>query len=846
MNAERWRVIETVFQGALEIAPARRARFVEERCDDAETRREVMALLDAASSDDTFIERPATASILEDSLAGTTVGRFRILHLLGEGGMGSVYLAERHDGAFEQRVALKLLRGGGKPLLRRFEREREVLAKLEHPNIARLIDGGVMPDGQAYLVLEHVDGEPLDRYAARHDLPIRARLGLILQLCDAIAFTHQNLVIHRDLKPSNILVDADGRVRVIDFGIALPAYLGDAATMHTSAERVLGTLSYMSPEQCERGAGAPVDVRADVYAIGAVAYKLLTGSAPIDVSEVGVVQAIADLTQRTPARPSTHDARLRGDLDTIILKALEKDPARRYQSVGELAEDLRRHLAHRPILARPPSARYALGKFVRRHRGQLLSSATTGATAGIVVALALLWFVVLPRMAARALYEARVELLGPQVQATLYTGVFWRGSDENVARAVPENFAVLVRARPHYERAVRFGLRDDTARREYNALRGAAVLHSVEWEAWEEHWPEDVPDGVRDIVLADDPAGAIEDARPEDLRDAGIILMLSGNINHAVKVLRRYEALVTADPVVEGLMGELYLALDRPELAYPRVRAAYEEFGDSRMTMLALAEAAVGVGDLSRAKMLIDEAEALPDVKSKSRFTRIRALYLAASGQTAEAVDAFAWASALRTKNGQDFWLNPIAFYQSARLARDDGRLQDAVRLSLWSCHFDGRLLSDSQTAAAALELFVELMDEWVGATPREEIVEWACRSDGVWLGGFTMTGRFATVPNNPRDWLRAYGWAREMLLTRPARIAVLPGDAERIAEEREGLARPNAVTDLAELLDVDNDALWEAAAGADDAARSALVNAWVAGDRPGARAAAAALLSQP
>lgn len=404
MSRVDWHEAERVFQDAMDLPESEREGFVLETCGGrAELLAEVLSLVRAAGDGSTFLERPATDDILESergaaepgSLIGQRMGAHEVVRLVGVGGMGTVYEGWRADGQFEQRVAIKVLRAdlASPRLLRRFGQERQTLARLEHPGIARLIDGGALADGRPYLVMEFVDGEPIDRYCDGRSLGMRERLRLFLQVAGAVQHAHQNLVIHRDLKPSNILVDGAGNPRVIDFGIALPLYLGSADTMATTARDLLGTLAYMSPEQCERGAGASLDVRSDVYSLGAVLYELLTGVAPHDVGTLSILDAIRVVSREVPARPSLIKAGLRGDLETVMLKGLEHDPGRRYGSVEAFADDVRRFLTNQPIHARPPSRVYAARKFVRRHRlgvaFSLLAVVLVAATAGVAVEQAL-------------------------------------------------------------------------------------------------------------------------------------------------------------------------------------------------------------------------------------------------------------------------------------------------------------------------------------------------------------------------------------------------------------------------------------------------------------------------
>jgi eukaryotic-like serine/threonine-protein kinase len=332
---------------------------------------------------------------------GEIAGSFRLIELLGRGGMGEVYLGERADGRFDQKVAVKLVKRGmdSREILRRFARERRILARLQHPGIARLLDGGETHDGRPYFVMERVEGERITDYCRTHSLPLEERLRLVASCCEAVDAAHRALVVHRDLKPSNLLVTFDGQVKLLDFGIAMLLGEHDAASHLTGPGSRVLTAAYAAPEQI---LGGDVTVATDVFALGVVLYELLTGALPFDRRATSPVELAARVEHETAEPPSTaarHTAvsgddgverdrwarRLRGDLDTIIAKALAHEPERRYHSAAALAEDLRRYLTSRPVTARPDTRGYRLRKFVVRHR---LGVAATGlVTAAVLVAL---------------------------------------------------------------------------------------------------------------------------------------------------------------------------------------------------------------------------------------------------------------------------------------------------------------------------------------------------------------------------------------------------------------------------------------------------------------------------
>jgi len=398
MDGERWRQVERVLDAALASDPATWPMLLEKSCSgDPELRAEVEALLDRLDLAEGFLtSRPTAiaAALLESrnrpsvDLTGVRLGAYRIVGELGRGGMASVYLAERADGAFERQVALKLLRPGldSEHERERFRVERQILATLDHPNIARLFDGGVTPDGRPYLVLERVQGRPIDAYCDERGLGMRARVRLFLTVCDATRYAHGRLVVHGDLKPSSILVAEDGVAKLLDFGLATllqprPEPDAAAATRHRWM-----TPDYAAPEQV---VGAPVTALTDVYQLGAVLHRILTGRVPFD-GRRSLIELEAAIRHEPPIPPSVaYPARrreLRGDLDAIVLKALGKEPDARYASAEALAADLRRHLSGHPVHARPRSVAYRTGRFVGRHRVGVAAAATIVLLAGAYTA----------------------------------------------------------------------------------------------------------------------------------------------------------------------------------------------------------------------------------------------------------------------------------------------------------------------------------------------------------------------------------------------------------------------------------------------------------------------------
>jgi non-specific serine/threonine protein kinase/serine/threonine-protein kinase len=363
----------------------------------------------------------ATRSIVpSSSVSGNIIGPYTLLELIGEGGMGQVWLAEQKE-PVRRRIAIKLIKVGmdTQDVVARFGSERQALALMNHPAIAKVLDGGSTPDGRPYFVMEYVAGMPITTYCDKHKLTMRQRLELFIHVCEGVQHAHQKAIIHRDLKPSNILVsEVDGKPmpRIIDFGVAKATSqsLTDN-TMYTRVGAILGTLEYMSPEQAD-SAGNDIDTRTDVYSLGVVLYELLAGALPLDFRKLALDQALRLLREQDAPRPSTKlrmlggDSKtaaqnrgtdpptlarqLQGDADAITLKAVEKDRARRYATPVELAADIERYLRNEPVAARPASARYRAQKYVRRHR---LGVAMTGVGLTLLIAFAVLQTIQLRR-----------------------------------------------------------------------------------------------------------------------------------------------------------------------------------------------------------------------------------------------------------------------------------------------------------------------------------------------------------------------------------------------------------------------------------------------------------------
>lgn len=403
-----WERVKAVFDVAVSLPPGERTLYLQQECGgDARFLAEVRSLLDAHQGASGFFEgwfeptAGAAAPPPKGLATGSSIGPYRIIQTIGEGGMGTVYQAVRADDLYRKLVAVKVLRLGAHDALtrRKFDLERQILAHLEHPNIAKLLDGGVTPGGEPYFVMEFIAGSPIDEYCKASSMPVRERLQLFLTVCSAVQYAHQNLIVHRDLKPQNILVTPEGFVRLLDFGIAKlidPEPEPGASTV--SVVQML-TPEYASPEQLKN---EPVTTGSDVYSLGVLLYLLLTGVKPYQFESRSPLEVWKTITETEPPKPSTAALQprlartLRGDLDNIVLMALRKEPSRRYASVEQFARDIQRYLDGRPVKAREDTASYRVSKFLQRH--------WRGVAASTVIVLTLIGGIVASR------YQARIAM----------------------------------------------------------------------------------------------------------------------------------------------------------------------------------------------------------------------------------------------------------------------------------------------------------------------------------------------------------------------------------------------------------------------------------------------------
>lgn len=406
MTPTKWQRVQDIVTAALDLPEPERAGFLDATCgSNLELRQQIEDLIRSYEEAGSFLEESVAASAFEALGAaapteGERIGPYQITAVIGHGGMGSVYCAKRMDDQFRQQVAIKVLRAGfgaSPDMLARFRAERQILASLTHANIARLLDGGITASGLPYLVMEYIEGTTIDVYSENRNLSIRERLGLFRQVCAAVQYAHQNLIVHRDIKPANVMVTREGTPKLLDFGIAKllrPNALGQTVAATRPAERLM-TPEYASPEQIR---GDAVTTATDIYGLGVLLYEMLTGKRPFRAEKLTPANLERVICESSPERPSNVAARpgsvvlekISGDLDNIVLKAMHKDPARRYASAAELSEDAGRYLQGFPVSARTDSWGYRTSKFMLRHKlasaaAALFAVTTTALSAGLAI-----------------------------------------------------------------------------------------------------------------------------------------------------------------------------------------------------------------------------------------------------------------------------------------------------------------------------------------------------------------------------------------------------------------------------------------------------------------------------
>jgi len=701
VEPERWARVKALFGACLELPAADRALLLAQECaGDPDLLREVESLLDAsaraAARDDTVPDAVVAARqelARELELEGQVVGAYRILERIGEGGMGVVFRAERADGQFTRQVAVKVVRpeSATPGLLRRFADERQTLAALEHPHIARLLDAGTTADGLPYLVMEHVAGEELDVHCARHGLGARDRVRLFLQVCDAVEHAHRNLVVHRDLKPANILVAAEGQVKLLDFGIArlMPsAPEDDTLRLTRPADRVL-TPAYASPEQI---LGRTVTTSSDVYSLGVILVELASGQHPYGEAALSPDDAMraacgsqAPGAGRTPEPPRTRPAlRLSPDLRAISERAMARRPEDRYPSVSALAEDLRRSLDGRPVSARSGLA-YRASRLVRRHWLAAVAAFTVLAALAAAAVVSTLQ----ARVAARERDRARVEE-AKALEVTAFLQGMLESADPSVGSRDVSVAEVLDRAaaemnrldaHPEVEAAIR-----TTIARSYRGLghyRDALPHFERALELTREFHGADAPEtgcalallagGLHEVgeleaaderfcqalALLDRPGGNPSATLAGVLNDHAVLLRHLGRLDQAEREQRRALGLFRGLPgqrpeqVAMGLnnLGVIMEARSRPNDAEPLYREALEltrrahdrPHPDLAFSLTSLAGVLIDTGRPTEAEPLYREALAVreqalgPDHPLTGRSLAELADALRAAGRPQEA-----------------------------------------------------------------------------------------------------------------------------------------------------------------------------------------------------------------
>lgn len=372
----RWQKLKAAFNEAVELTPDLRSSYLSAlRLNEKTFYQELAELIAVDGEAAEFLGEPAVdfGSFAQPSLIGATIGHYRIEREIERGGMGAVFEGKRSDGEFEHRVAVKLVNRSffKDELVRRFKTERQILARLEHPNIVRLLDGGLTGDGAPYYVMEFVEGVPVDVYCRENRLDTNEKLRIFLQICSAVAYAHRQLVVHRDLKPSNILITGNGEAKLLDFGIA--KILDADADLQTQTQNAPLTPAYASPEQIK---GETITTAADIYSLGVVLYELLTEKTPGEIYGVGQTEIARAICEIEPVAPSRYARQLKGDLDNVVLKSLQKEKERRFDSIEQFADDVESYLNGLPVRAHPQSFRYRAAKFVKRNRLAVFLAAT--------------------------------------------------------------------------------------------------------------------------------------------------------------------------------------------------------------------------------------------------------------------------------------------------------------------------------------------------------------------------------------------------------------------------------------------------------------------------------------
>ena len=675
LSRERWEAVSAHLDDAMDMAdPEREAYLAELRrqrpqvAADLEELLAVRRAVDAAGFLEGAVELPPVPAA---TLAGQTFGAYTVVSQIGEGGMGSVWLARRSDGRFEGEAALKLLNASfiGRAGEERFKREGSILARLAHPHIARLVDAGVSPAGQPYLVLEHVEGERIDAYCDGRGAGLPARLVLFLEVLAAVAHAHANLIVHRDIKPSNVLVGSDGGVKLLDFGIAKLIEedgAGQATELTHEGGRAM-TPEYAAPEQVTGGA---ITTATDVYALGILLYVLLTGRHPAEAdrrSTADLVRSIVEIEPRRPSDAVADDGRrriLRGDLDTIVLRALKKNPQERYPSVTALAEDVRRYLARKPISARPDTLAYRAARFLQRH------ARAVAAAAAVAALLAGLIGFYTARLAAER-DRARIQARKAEKISELLTGLLtgadpYRESREPTVRGILDAGAARVEEELAGEPELQAEMLTVMGR-VYERLGDPARAQ---------------PLLERAVALGRKSRGGPSPRVAQSLNDLGVLLREKGN----------YAA---AGPMLE-------------EAAAMRTKLFGRENGEVGVTLVELGRVWEDQGQDARAEPLYREALAIrrkvlgvEDHETATSFNEL-ALLLRRKGDLAEAETLFRQVLEIdRKTRGEEHPDTATAYNNLALIAMDRGDYPEAERLSRQGLAISRRTLGDDHPRVA-------------------------------------------------------------------------------------------------------------------------------------------------
>ena len=592
LTPERWRRIREILDAVLPLNAEERERYLAQETDaDPGLRAEVESLLAMEAEAEQLLPTGSPLAGIriteETAPLPNSLGPYRIIGEAGHGGMGVVYRAERVDGQYSKQVAIKLLPAlySRTELERRFLRERQILARLEHPNVARLLDGGVAPDGRPYLVMEYVDGEPIATYAGTHRLNVTQRVRLFLELCEAVAYAHRNFIVHRDLKPSNVLVAGDGRVKLLDFGLARILDAASANPDLTQTALNMMTPSYASPEQIR---GEPITAASDVFSLGVILFELLAGRRPFGApgqTAAQVQRAVCEVDPPPPGKAAPREdgserLSISQDLDRVVLKALAKDAGRRYSSVDSFAQDLRMYLEGRPVSARRAGVLYRSWKFVRRNRVPvaLAALALIGTITGLIVAL---------RQARIAQAErARAERRFNDVRKLANSFLFeFHDSIANLKGATPARALIIKRAREYLASLSQDSPSDPELLREL--ARSYVMLGDILGEMSFANLG-DTRGSIESYQQAEALHRALMKATPPSAQNRrGLMViqqrmamayMKTGRPNLALQVLesagKTAEELAAANPGSDQAVGDLFVE-------YERLATAYDKLGNA-------------------------------------------------------------------------------------------------------------------------------------------------------------------------------------------------------------------------------------------------------------------------